>query len=538
MSSEKHADHETAPEQGGGVPHDTKNHARQSHKKWLITGLAVTSLVVLAFIGIVAIGGFLRATSISYYLPKETIGFIEINTDFGGNQWTNVATLTKSSEPAMLQKMIEDLNSFFQIHLTEDVTPWLARRAGLALLPQGKTAIFLEIKDEKSALDFFEKRRLQGVTERLEKSIYQGSPIYQYIASTPLTLVRIGNYLVITPDEETGKKIIDSTRDPEKNLHGKKMFQKIEENSSHENLVFTFGHPSLLIEEKQTMSDSSSLESILLKLAGVFSGESIEIRSDKKTLIIEHVGRFNDALISKKNDTLNRSNNIRKISGKKYEGNFVRLFPADTKVFMGGTRIYEIMQTFSALTSSASELLSDQIFGNIASKFDKREQDILFSGEYAMGYIDSESSESNVGDGHDMVIALECTDEALLKKLAREIGSQPEFSDTKISFEILGNFAVLATQQKLLEDAKKRWNEKGESLRTAKNVEKIITSQIRYGDDIIIATSEGAAPWLPAFPAEWNVSKTFSHISLASHMSEDGIKTRILLGAASNTTTR
>lgn len=526
---------------------------QSNHKKWLITGLVAISLSALTLLGVFVIGEFLRARSISYYLPKETVGFMEINTDFEGSQWTNIAILMGSSQPELLQTVMKKVNNFFMIDFTEEVLPWIARRAGFALLPEGKTAIFLEVKDEKSALAFFEKRRLHGVTERLEKTLYRGTPIYEYIASAPMALVKLDKYLVIASDEETGKKIIDSAHDREQNLHGKKMFQNIEKNSSSSNLGFAFVHPALIIKEKQVagkdamlesvspvieenhflMIENNLLESMLLNLAGIFSGESIQVRSDKKTLIIEHIGLFSDALLRKKSGASSKTDDVPKESHKKYGGNFIRLFPTDTKLFMGGHNAEEMIRTFSELTSSTSELFAAQVFGKMASEMNEYERKILLNGEYAMGYIGNnrdESSERDESDEREIMIALECTDEVLLKKLAKEIESHPEFTDKSLSLEIFGKFSVMTTDKKVLLDAKKRWNEKGESLRTAKDVEELITSQIRFGNDMIISTSERVASLLPA---EWSFLKTFGHISLASDISHDGIKTRILLGTES-----
>ncbi len=499
-------------------------------EKWLVTGLTIASLLML---GGMAIFMWTRPVSLDIYLPRETIAFAEVNTNFTDAQWE----MLNAKAPDVVGDAIKFLNETLQIDFTKEVHPWLARRAGLALLPtpggkesqqldQYKPIVLLEIRDEQQALAFFEKRRLQGISEKLQQQTHRGTTIYSYPASSPYTFTRLGRYLIVTPDEPTAKAVIDATHDKDGTLASQKSFQEIQKNLPRENLAFGFIKPVYI---------ASHTESDPLGLAAMFtnglSGEGLSITADSRHLIAQHFALFDSSAVQPAPALKNQPAPAQpKPVPTPYRANLAQLFSPNITFFAGGTNASETIQHITTLltkknfTGSAIEAALKQAIDGTLGELTSQEFNELFSREYAIGL-----------DGDAIVIAIELDGVAtnyaaqLFKKMKNILQKNPRFSQETFYETISGNIGILATTEQARNEAVSRMNT-GDTWKNSTKYKESIEPQLniytKKASDIIFIESALLKKYLPH---ELNFLTKAAHLSLASSTTENGIKTTLLL---------
>lgn len=518
--------------------------ARWIREKWFVTGLVVAALIIL---GSMAIMAWSRPTSLSVYLPRETIGFIEVSTDFTDIQWE----MLNAKAPEVVNDAVRFLNETFQVDFTKDVHPWLARRAGLALLPtqtggqesqqlaQYKPIIFLEIQDEKQALAFFEKRHLQGISEKLQRQTHRGAPMYSYLASNPYTLIQLGRYLIVAPDEATAKAIIDATHDKNGTLAKQQALRDVQENLPHNHLAFGFIKPRYLAS--QTAGDPFGIANIFTNR---LSSEGLAITVDEDHLIAQHVARFDSTAQSAQQTAPTQQQSIPpQPTPQPYRANLAKLFSPNITFFAGGTRASETITQITTLLASKDiagsmvETALKQAIDVTLSELTSEEFTELFSREYAIGL-----------DNDALVIAIElgnansATSGSATKnfmKLKAILQKNPRFAEQTFYESITGNIGILSTSEQARDQAITRANNTANtsaatsssnvswknSATYQSSVKPQLDTYTKKASDIIFIEGSLLKDYLPP---EWNFLARAQHLSLASSSLENGIKTTLL----------
>lgn len=512
-------------------------------KKAFVVSLMVAGLIVLAFFAIFIWGELMKPASIAKFIPQDAVGFIEFDTKIEGNNWQNYNNLTEGKSFPAISTLVGEINTMFTVDIMKDVYPWLSRRAGVAMLSDAKGAIFLEVTNEKQALDFFRQHRLASITEDLKEENIEGVKTYHYIASSPISLAFLGNYLVIASDDKAIAHIIKATK--EKSLFSNTNFQRINNSVPQKNrLGFVFMRPGQLTQIMQVLP--GALREILTQN---FSAEGASIKALDDMFVVEHVALFQQQKSSK--------------NEKKYEGNLIGVCSDKTQFYMGGENIASISDKMSGifpgmqLQATSTDILATYLGAVIKSTFDGTisMDDIktLLAGEYGFAI-----------DNGQMKAIIELTNpveqEKILKKVIQGIESsrilfQPviendtikgsaknmktineEYKGIKIQgSEVEGDFkgvymatsggiAIITLSLDEMHRTIDIMNGLVMTLKGTKSYEKYIKPQLQSADDIIYARPHDIENMLP------DVLKFLGNIrelSLATNSFEDAVKTII-----------
>ncbi len=578
-----------------------------TREKWLATGLVLMGLTLLSLVGVASVSQLMRPKSITLFVPRDTIALAEINTDFTDTQWTQfdrmaneMAESTVASEDMSgtasspltafpkLPDLITALNGALQIDFTKDIYPWLSRRAGAALLPGLKPVLFLETKDEKQALDYLQSRHLQDGAERFTEVSYRGFTMYEYAESSSLTIVPIGNYIVISSDETTAKKIIDASKDRKGSLYSEYAFQRIKSGFSGDQLAFIYGKPAYLdalttsntpLFNADTSSKDPSARSTLQLLSSAFSntlgGEGASIKMVKNSLVIEHQALFSEATRTAKS--------FLKIP-KKYDASLAEFFSPNVRLFVGGIDLPAVLKQFSSLIATktnsaqmAESQLGTLILNLLGEKISLEELTALTKNEYAIGLepeiaanlapaylapaqlaparLNTTSPESALSTNSTryptslkIVVRFDATQsdqqrEVLLKKLASALQTSPLQAlmsrplmpllqgGAAYPTKLLGDIGVITSSQRLMDETIAAYTRgSGDSLRASALYAKMLAPQMQSADDIFYMK-----PSQIQLPDSLSWLKAISQISMASTAFEDGMKTTVLIAPLTKT---
>lgn len=556
-----------------------------TREKWLATGLVLIGLALFILVGLASWSYLMRAKSISLFVPRDTIALAEINTDFNDPQWmwfdqmangmtdertyelTNEVTnkVTDGMVNAVsgvalatfpkLPDIITALNDTLQIDFTKDIYPWLSRRAGAALLPGLKPVLFLEVKDKKQALDYLRSRHLQDGAEHFTEVAYRGFIMYEYAESSPFTIVSIGRYIVISSDEETAKKIIDSSKDKQGSLYGEYTFQRIKSAFSGDRLAFIYGKPAYLdalttsntpVFSADTNTSQPSRQSVLQLIGSAFSstlgGEGMSIKMVKNMLVIEHEALFSEATRAAKS--------FLKVS-EKYRATLAEFFTPEVRLFAGGIDLPAVLSQFSALVATKTrssqttesqlgtviiDLLGDRLSIDDLANLTKHEYAIGLEPEIAANVPPSSAYPSSL----KFVVRFgpETSDQqrqVLLKKAAtamqsldpRLVNSPSQNLQSGLSYPttLLGDVGIItATQQLMAQTVAAYTSGNKNSLRTSELYAQMIAPQMQSADDILYLQ-----PSKIQLPTSLRWLSAVSQLSMASTAFEDGMKTTLLI---------
>lgn len=536
-----------------------------SREKWLATGLVVAALMMLSWAAVVSWIHLMQPKQISLLVPKDTIAIMEIDTDFSGAQWEKYNALTSSTNAPSgipgVADLLSSVNSVLNINVANDIYPWLARRASVALLADFKPALFLEVKDKNQALTYFQNRRLEGTAEQFQQKEYRGTTLYQYVASTPFSIFSLSSYLVIASDEASAKRIIDASHDKSETLYAQYAYQHVYNAFAGERLAFAYGKPeylnlfaasgtsfttlpsipssspsqpsSLSLASQSLLSSSlpqsssssspsaSSLQQLTSMLEHAFSnilaGEGMSVKALDDKLMIEHLALFNDATRATKT--------FLKLP-QKYQARLTEFFSPETEFFAGGENMPLVMQKFATLLAT-KEMSQQAIETNIKTqvteffggKLTTQEFESLTQNEYAIG-LDHGAIK--------IVVALtgsEQENDRLLKKLMYAL--EWKTINTQLASRIIGNVGLITSSQESLEDAVQLWSRpEKQSLKTSHIYQQMIEPQMHSADDIIFAKPSSMTSIIPD---SLSFLKGIAALSMASTAFEDGMKTTLFI---------
>ncbi len=489
-------------------------------EKWLATGLMVAALLVLGIATFVSWQRFMAPKSISLFVPRDTVAIAEIDTDFGDTQWQNMN--------GNIADLVHAIDNTFQVNFTNDVYPWIARRAGIALLNNFKPAIFLEVKDEKQALAFFQNRQLQGMqgaaVQQLKDSEYRGVTLHEYAESSPFTFMMLGRYFIAASDESVAKSIIDASNDKNGRLYDQYAFQRVKNSFSGDRVAFLYGKPSYftnLIPELKSSEDGL--------LSNIFSGEGVSVKAIKNMIAIEHMAFFNDDIRGKKE--------FLKIP-KKYKASLAEFFSPDVTFFAGGENLSLVFERFAALLST-KDISPEAVTTGLMMKVS---QIIGGSQMIVKSIADLAKNEYAFGVDHGAIkIALRLNEEGVpemsreeaqkieqkIRQFVAALQAVPQLQHGTVSWKMVGDVAVITSTPDELTKTLELWsNAKQSSLKYSIAYSRIIEPQMQSADDVIYMKPAQLGSLIPE---PFSMLSAISEMSIASTAFEDGMKTTVLI---------
>lgn len=507
-------------------------------KKTLVLALVIASLIALGFFAIFIWGELTKPMSIAKFIPQDAIGFVEFDANMTGQNWQNYNNLTEGKSFPTITSLINTVNTTLHIDMMKDVYPWLSRRAGISVLQDKKGAIFLEVKNEKQALDFFRQHRLASITEDLLEADIEGVKTYHYIASSPIALTFLGNYLVIASDDTAIKQIIDATK--KSALFSNSNFQRIHNAVPQKNrLGFMFARPGQLTQMMPMLP-----EVLREVLAQNFIAEVASIKALDRVFAIEYV-----TLFSKQN----KGKSLK--SREKYKGKLITGLSDKTQFFMGGENAAFMSDKIEAMLSSTSShvfasYLDETLKGIFDGDVSMEDAKKLLGGEYAFAMDDGQMK---------MMVRLSDTveQEKILKKIIKGVESSRVFFPLTVENETIKGSAKMMKvsnteyknvkiQGSELEDGSKgiylamsddvaimtlsldamhrtidTINGSLPSLKATQSYEDYIEPQMESGDDIMYARPHDLEKMLPDI---MKFMRNVREISLSTNSFEDGMK--------------
>lgn len=516
-------------------------------KKTFVAALMVAGLIVLAFFAIFIWGELTRPASMAKFIPQDAVGFVEFDTKIEGNNWQNYNNLTEGKDFPAISALVAKINTMFTVDIMKDVYPWLSRRAGVALLSDASGAIFLEVTNEKQALDFFRQHRLASITEDLQEETIEGVKTYHYIASSPLTLAFLGNYLVVASDTKAIEQIIKATK--EKSLFANSNFQRINNAVPQKNrLGFVFMRPGQLTQMMQSLP--SIVSGVLTQN---FTAEGASMKALDDMFVIEHV-----ALFSQKKSSKNE---------KKYRGNLIGMCSDKTQLYIGGENFASMSDKINGMfvdpsvnmqpQAASTNVLASYLEASLKSTFDGsisvNDIKTLLAGEYGFAI-----------DNGQMKVAIELTNpaeqEKILKKMIQGVessrvlfqpivendtikGSAKNMKSSKdeykgvtiqvaeiegetkgIYWAVVGDIAIITLSKEEMHRTIDTVNGSVPTLKSTQAYEKYFEPQLQAADDIMYARPHDLENMLPDV---LNFLGNISEISLSTNSFEDAVKTII-----------
>jgi|GEM_PF-3066904 hypothetical protein len=307
--------------------------------------------LILALFAVLFWNLFSGPKSIASYLPPDTIAFAEFDARLDGEALASFQLLSEQSNGKWptVASLVQHVNSFFNVDFVNDIYPWISGRIGFALLGDRRSAIFLEVKDEELALDFFRSRRISGIEETLQEKVIDGVTTYQYPASSPTVLFALGNSVVVASDETAAAAILQARR---RSLSSDEAFLRVARGFSRHSFGLVYGKPAelFLLRDNASMSPTvspveSPLQPLMRSLVQHFSREAVGIDILNDMIFIQHHALFSENVRSK--------NLIFPVHGEKYRASLARSFSDKTEFFAGGANFKRTSEIIDILTAPA-----------------------------------------------------------------------------------------------------------------------------------------------------------------------------------------
>lgn len=358
---------------------ESENTRAFTSQRIIASALFLAALGLLAFVGIFIWGALGTPKSIASYLPRTTVAFAEINTNLESRDWKELKSAFPNINPE--EKLINTLKTFFGGDPQKDIMPWISRNSGVAVLKNGQWIGFFEVKDTDAALNFFRNRTLQGVTDALSPVQYKGETLYEYTTSNGSVLIFLGNYLVMTPNENIAHDIVDATQNPDMQLKTDPAFLAARQSLPRKLLGNAYiNAPLMLSQEFDTQSPlSSSLDTLkkifIPTLSKIITSEIIGMKPWNGMLAIEHTALLSD-------DARATGKNLRPT--KKYRAKLMEFFGKETGFFMGGQNVSEMIDKINTW-QKIDEFLSQQVRDAFDERITLQEIKGLLRDEYAIG---------------------------------------------------------------------------------------------------------------------------------------------------------
>ncbi len=378
--------------------------------------LAFTGIFVLIFFGYFIFGKIFSPQPFADLLPyKSTIAFVEVDVDGSDAQTKQFYSLMKKYQVYSPANIIRLFDFVTPLDFTNEIEPWLGRRIGAAMSDfkdqEGRSRfspIFIfESRDNEKALDFMKGRALIGSKDEIVTSDYSGFRVYSYKYSHNINFTFINNYLLLTIDENTLHRLLDSVSGGETKLGQDSGYRKVSNNLAHGGLIFGYvnmaGLYDALVSDPAFISQKGRYFATLRPFLEMFGSIGVSLFAEENRFAAQTFTTVND----KSGDGTGYIS-----FQKKYQGNLLSLADISPVLLAGGydlTKEFQRIEELFDASSGASTVMFDgflesqkqKYFGNTISL--KNDIYPLFKGEYLL-------TVGNSFEQPQIVLSLEMTD--------------------------------------------------------------------------------------------------------------------------------
>ncbi|PJA41799.1 hypothetical protein CO177_00580, partial [Candidatus Wolfebacteria bacterium CG_4_9_14_3_um_filter_37_9] len=180
-----------------------------------------------------------KAEDFAKYLPYEkTAFFMELNTDLNHLQNLKTFKIIENEKGISLDSIIEQIENKYGFSYKNEVSTWLKRKIGLALIKINehteRLIYFCEVSDKEKANEFFNIAR--------PEEIYKDTEIYKSnnkFFLNEVYLININSYYILAEDIDALKTIVDTSSESFR-LNDSEKYKKIVSNLPLQKIAFAF----------------------------------------------------------------------------------------------------------------------------------------------------------------------------------------------------------------------------------------------------------------------------------------------------------
>ena len=362
--------------------------------------LAAILLTLLVYVGLQLFVTAFGATPLAKLLPdKETVAFVEMNTNLDHTQLVKAQNLLKSTSYSV-DGLLGTIEEKFNVNLKKDVQPWLGRQIGLAELKYETALIsvyFLEAYSKDLAEESLATIAANNLSE-LQKKEENSHTIYTLRLRNPsedrsldveVYATFIDDYLVLTPDEKGLRILIDAQNQGVTLVADNENYKKAIAAAPTNKVAYLFLNfayeSDMLLQKYGVLAGSNLLNSAIQPFAALFDSEGLALIAEDSYFVVEsfmNLGRpflKGNKYITQKSD---------------YNPSLTKYIPDDIDIFWGGIDAERQVKRIIALLSQGDESTT-QIFEGVFDSYAEKyfganvslEDDIypLIGNEFALG---------------------------------------------------------------------------------------------------------------------------------------------------------
>ncbi|MBD3360429.1 DUF3352 domain-containing protein [Candidatus Peregrinibacteria bacterium] len=219
-------------------PKEKKEKKLKLNKKKIFGGVfALIMLAILISVGYLLFKRAFRPEPIARFLPeKNTIAFIEINSNFNHNQLTKTFDLLQNHPDYSKEKMIRFIEEKFKVSFDAEIKSWIGREVGIAVINSPKregiveTIYFAETYSKNNAREF--------IKSKSSESRYLGYDIF--ISTNGQAFAFIDDYLFMGYNDKIIKELIDFQESSKPDLYSSREYSKINDNLPLNKVAFLY----------------------------------------------------------------------------------------------------------------------------------------------------------------------------------------------------------------------------------------------------------------------------------------------------------
>lgn len=207
--------------------------------------LTVIMLAILAAVGYLLFQRAFRPQPIAKFLPaNDTVAVLEINSNFDHNQLIKSFELLKNYPQYSKEKLIEKIENQFALNYESDLSPWLGRQIGAAVVnsqknPEHTNLVYFAEILSKNNLKNFLLRQNTSQNNYLEYPTYMLDGLRQG-QTEPRYLTIIGDYLFFSDIEQAIYEIIDYQINDADKLYYASQYRRIDDNLPLNKIAFFY----------------------------------------------------------------------------------------------------------------------------------------------------------------------------------------------------------------------------------------------------------------------------------------------------------
>jgi hypothetical protein len=334
------------------------------------TLLAAIMLTILITVSTVLFKKAFSPVSLADLLPeKETVAFLEINTNLDHTQLVKAQTLLEGTEYSVQETMMQ-IEEKLSINISQDIKPWLGRQIGVAelLLSDLHSVYFLETTSKKKTEEFlklFAENNLSELTTT-EAGLHSFTLRHKgenRSLDQALYANFLEEYLIISPSKESIKLLIDSNSEK---IANNDKYQEARSSAPVNKVGFIFMNfkhsPEILLQKYGVLTNSPLLSSAIQPFAELFNSEGLSLIAKDEYFVVDTFMNLNESYL-KGNRYITYVEN--------YDADLVGYIPEDADAFWGGEDLEKQTKRLVALLSEGNQATT-QIFEGVLKNYTEK----------------------------------------------------------------------------------------------------------------------------------------------------------------------